>query len=178
VKAGQRQYLLGLGSNLGDRAYYIEQAVTALAALPESKILAISEAFDSDPVGYKEQDTFLNICLSITCGFNPEELLAACLSIETKLGRIRTIKDGPRTIDIDVLFYEGGAVELPDLTLPHPRWQVRGFVVFPLRHLLQAPALAKDDRWDWLRAKVASLPVDGSGLRPWQGPTPWIKPTR
>ena len=178
MKAGQRQYLLGLGSNLGDRAYYIEQAVMALGALPETKILAISEAFDSDPVGYKEQDYFLNICIAVTCDFNPEELLATCLSIEAKLGRIRTIKDGPRTIDIDVLFYEGGAVELPDLTLPHPRWSERGFVVFPLRHLLQAPALAKDARWDWLRAKVASLPVDGSGLRPWQGPTPWIKPTR
>ncbi|MEY3584360.1 MAG: hypothetical protein RJA48_1443, partial [Verrucomicrobiota bacterium] len=93
MKAGQRQYLLGLGSNLGDRAYYIEQAVTALAALPETNILAISEAFDSDPVGYKEQDSFLNICIAVTCDFNPEELLAACLSIEAKLGRIRTIKD-------------------------------------------------------------------------------------
>ena len=106
MKAGQRQYLLGLGSNLGDRAYYIEQAVMALAALPETQILAISEAFDSDPVGFKEQDNFLNICLAVTCEFNPEELLATCLSIETKLGRVRTIKDGPRTIDIDVLFYE------------------------------------------------------------------------
>ena len=131
MKAGQRQYLLGLGSNLGDRAYYIEQAVMALAALPETQILAISEAFDSDPVGFKEQDNFLNICLAVTCEFNPEELLATCLSIETKLGRVRTIKDGPRTIDIDVLFYEGGAVELPDLTLPHPRAAERAFVLVP-----------------------------------------------
>lgn len=177
MKAGQRRYLLGLGSNLGDRVYYIEQAVQALADLPEAEILAISEAFDSDPVGYKEQGNFLNLCLSITCDLNPSQLLLSCLAIETALGRVRTVKDGPRTVDIDVLFYEGGDVELPELTLPHPRWQERGFVVLPLRHLLQVPALAKEATWDWLRAKVASLPVDGSGLRPWQGPTPWIKPT-
>ncbi len=178
MKAGRRQYLLGLGSNLGDRVYYIEQALTALAALPETNILAVSEAFDSDPVGYKEQGNFLNLCLSLTCELEPRELLAACLSIEVKLGRVRTVKDGPRTVDIDVLFYEGGAVELPELTLPHPRWQERGFVVFPLRHLLQTPALATDPTWDWLRTQVATSPVDGSGLRPWHGPTPWIKPTR
>ncbi len=177
MKSGPRQYLLGLGSNLGDRVYYIEQAVRALAALPNTDILAVSQAFDSDPVGYEEQGNFLNLCLSLTSDYNPHELLVTCLAIEATLGRVRTIKDGPRTVDIDVLFYEEGAVELPALTLPHPRWQDRGFVVFPLRHLLQDPALAKDPTWDWLRAKVASLPVDGSGLRPWHGPTPWIKPT-
>jgi len=177
VKSGQRQYLLGLGSNLGDKVYYIEQAVRALAALPLTTVTAISEAFDSDPVGYQAQGNFLNLCISLTSVLKPEELLTACLGIEAQLGRVRTIKDGPRTVDIDVLFYEGGKVELPELTLPHPRWQDRGFVVLPLRHLLQDHTLAKDPTWDWLRAKVASLPVDGSGLRPWHGPTPWINPT-
>lgn len=177
MKSGQRQYLLGLGSNLGDRVYYIEQAVRALGALPKTDLLAISEAFDSDPVGYEEQGNFLNLCLSLTSDLSPRELLSAGLAIEAKLGRVRTVKDGPRTVDIDVLFYEEGEVALPELTLPHPRWQDRGFVVFPLRHLLQDPTLAKDPTWDWLRAKVASLPIDGSGLRPWHGPTPWIKPT-
>lgn len=177
MKSGQRQYLLGLGSNLGDRVYYIEQAVRALAALPQTTVTAISEAFDSDPVGYQAQGNFLNLCLSITSDLKPQDLLVAGLGIEAQLGRVRTIKDGPRTVDIDVLFYEGGKVELPELTLPHPRWQDRGFVVLPLRHLLQDHTLAKDPTWDWLRAKVATLPVDGSGLRPWHGPTPWINPT-
>lgn len=176
MKSGQRQYLLGLGSNLGDRVYYIEQAVRALAALPKTDLLAISEAFDSDPVGYEEQGNFLNLCLSLTSDLSPRELLSAGLAIEVKLGRVRTVKDGPRTVDIDLLFFEEGEVALPELTLPHPRWQDRGFVVFPLRHLLQDPTLAKDPTWDWLRAKVASLPIDGAGLRPWHGPTPWIKP--
>lgn len=99
------------------------------------------------------------------------------MAIEGRLGRVRTIKDGPRTVDIDLLFSQEGCVDLPELTLPHPRWSERGFVILPLRQLLQAPALAKDPTWDWLRAKVATLPIDGSGLRPWQGPTPWNHPT-
>ena len=178
MNAGRRQYLLGLGSNLGDRCHYIEQGIQALNGLPQTEVRAISEAFDSDPVGYLAQGNFLNLCLSITSELKPAPLLAACMAIEAKMGRVRTVKDGPRTLDIDLLFYEGGTVDLPELSLPHPRWSTRGFVVFPLRHLLQTPALAKDPTWDWLRAEVASLPVDGSGLRPWQGPTPWIKPTR
>jgi len=178
VKQPPRQFLLGLGSNLGDRVYYIEQAIQGLAKLPSAKILAVSEAFDSDPVGYQDQGNFLNICLSISCDLNPQDLLAQAMEIERGLGRVRMVKDGPRTVDIDLLFSETGVVDLPELTLPHPRWAERGFVILPLRHLLQAPALAKDPTWDWLRAKVATLPVDGSGLRPWQGPTPWNHPTR
>lgn len=177
MKTGRRQYLLGLGSNLGDRCHYIEQAIAALTELPETEVTAISEAYDSDPVGYQAQGNFLNLCLSVTSELKPTQLLSAGLAIEATMGRVRTVKDGPRTLDIDLLFYEGGAVELPELSLPHPRWSARGFVVLPLRNLLQTPALAKDPTWDWLRAEVASLPIDGSGLRPWQGPTPWIKPT-
>ena len=177
MKTGRRQYLLGLGSNLGDRCHYIEQAIAALTELPETEVTAISEAYDSDPVGYQAQGNFLNLCLSVTPELKPTQLLSAGLAIEATMGRVRTVKDGPRTLDIDLLFYEGGAVELPELSLPHPRWSARGFVVLPLRNLLQTPALAKDPTWDWLRAEVASLPIDGSGLRPWQGPTPWIKPT-
>ncbi len=177
MKTGSHAFLLGLGGNLGDRAGFIEKAMEGLKKLPRAEITGISEAFETDPVGYEAQGLFLNICLSITCELEPASFLAACLGLETQLGRVRTIKDGPRTIDIDVLFYRGGAVNRPELTLPHPRWRERGFVVFPLRHLLQAPALAKDSGWDWLRAEVAALSLDGSGLRAWQGPTPWKHPS-
>lgn len=172
------QYLLGLGSNLGDKALYIEQAIQGLEKLPKAQILAISEGFDSDPVGYQAQDNFLNLCLSVSCDLRPEEMLSSCLEIERQLGRVRTVKDGPRTVDLDLLFWSGGNWQTADLTLPHPRWAERTFVTLPLRQLLHAPALAKDPTWAWLRSKVGTLPVDGSGLRPWQGPTPWKKPTR
>lgn len=168
--------ILGLGSNLGDRADIIAQAIELLGELPGARILAISEAVDSDPVGYADQPNFLNLCLAISCDLNPDELLARTLEIERQLGRERTAKrNGPRTLDIDLLFYEGGAWDSPTVTLPHPRWSSRGFVVIPLSNLLQAPVLAKHPAWISLAAEVRSLSLGGQGLRAWQGPTPWSK---
>ena len=171
-----RQYILGLGSNLGERANLLARGIARLGELPGVRILAVSEAVDSDPVGYTDQPNFLNLCLAIVCNKNPDELLAATLEIERQLGRERTaLRYGPRTLDIDLLFYEEGAWESPTVTLPHPRWSSRGFVILPLRNLLQDPALAKHPTWGSLAAEVRSLPVGDHGLRPWQGPTPWSK---
>ena len=176
MKGSPQHTILGLGSNLGDRADIIAQAIELLGKLPETRVLAISGAVDSDPVGYADQPNFLNLCLAITCEFNPDELLVKTLEIERELGRERTSnRNGPRTLDIDLLFYEGGAWDSPTVTLPHPRWSSRGFVVIPLRNLLQGPALAKIPAWVSLAAEVRSLPVGGQGLRAWQGPTPWSK---
>jgi 2-amino-4-hydroxy-6-hydroxymethyldihydropteridine diphosphokinase len=172
------QYFLGLGSNLGDRAGHIGQAIEHLAKLPGAAILAISPAFDSDPVGFADQPKFLNLCLSMSCDLRPPALLQATLAIEQQLGRVRsTNRNGPRTVDIDLLFWAGGGWASEELTLPHPRWAERGFVTVPMRHLLQSPALAKDSRWDSLRADVAQAVVGASGLRAWQGSTPW-RPTQ
>lgn len=177
MTAVTHQYLLGLGSNLGDRAGHLGMAIDRLARLPGATFLGISGAFDSDPIGYAEQPNFLNLCLSISCELEPAALLRETLEIERQLGRVRSSnRNGPRTIDIDLLFWEGGAWSSPDLTLPHPRWKERGFVVLPLRHLLQTPALAKDPRWDSLRADVAQADPGAGGLRAWQGSTPW-RPT-
>jgi 2-amino-4-hydroxy-6-hydroxymethyldihydropteridine diphosphokinase len=176
VKGASQHFILGLGSNLGNRADIIGQAIELLGKLSEIRILAISEAVDSDPVGYIDQPNFLNICLAISCGFNPDELLAKTLEIERQLGRERSAnRNGPRTLDIDLLFYEGGAWESPTVTLPHPRWSSRGFVVIPLRNLLQSPVLAKLPAWASLSAEVRALPVGDEGLRAWYGPTPWSK---
>ena len=176
MKGSPQHTILGLGSNLGDRADIIAQAIGLLGKLPETDVLAISEAVDSDPVGYTDQPNFLNLCLLISCKLNPDELLVRTLEIERHLGRERTSnRNGPRTLDIDLLFYEGGAWASPTVTLPHPRWSSRGFVIIPLRNLLQDPALAKVAAWGSLAAEVRSLPVGGQGLRAWQGPTPWSK---
>jgi 2-amino-4-hydroxy-6-hydroxymethyldihydropteridine diphosphokinase len=176
VKGTPQHYLLGLGSNLGERAEILAQAINGLSRLPGVRILAISTAVDSDPVGYADQPNFLNLCLALSCDSNPDELLALTLEIERQLGRERTSnRNGPRTLDIDLLFYEGGAWGSPTVTLPHPRWSSRGFVVFPLRNLLQDPALAKVPAWVSLAAEVRSLSLGGEGLRAWQGPTPWSK---
>jgi 2-amino-4-hydroxy-6-hydroxymethyldihydropteridine diphosphokinase len=109
VSRAPLHYILGLGSNLGERADLLAQAISRLGALPGVQILAISEAVDSDPVGYADQPNFLNLCLAVVCDKNPDELLAETLEIERQLGRERTAnRNGPRTLDIDLLFYEGG----------------------------------------------------------------------
>lgn len=174
---GERQFLLGLGSNIGDRAEFIGQAIQKIGQIPDVRLLAISQAFDSDPVGYANQPNFLNICIAITYKENAESLLRATAKIESELGRERTIKDGPRTIDIDLLFCEQEVFKSSSLTLPHPRWSERSFVVFPLRQILQSPVLAKESRWDWLRAEVARITLGSEGLRIWNGPTPWNSTT-
>ena len=176
MKGAPQHYILGLGSNLGERADILGQAIDLLGQLPETHVLAVSEAVDSDPVGYADQPNFLNICLAISSVFNPDELLAHTLGIERRLGRERTVnRNGPRTLDIDLLFYERGAWSSPTVTLPHPRWSSRGFVIIPLGNLLQTPILAKHPAWGSLAAEVRSLSVGGQGLRAWQGPTPWNK---
>ena len=168
------QAILALGGNLGDRADNLRRAVGALHALPGTHVLALSDAWDTDPVGPAGQPTYLNLCAALETGLSPRALLAACLDIETSLGRIRTERNGPRTCDLDVLFYDRVRLDEPGLTLPHPRWASRGFVVFPLRHLLQTTPLASEPRWDWLRAEAARAEVTRDGLRPWTGPTHWM----
>lgn len=175
MKGAPQHFIIGLGSNLGDREVTLAQAIEQLGRLPDTRILAISEAVDSDPVGYSDQPNFLNLCLAIVSEYNPDELLVQTLAIEHQCGRQRTAeRNGPRTLDIDLLFYEGGAWASPTVTLPHPRWSVRGFVIIPLGNLLQSPALAMHPAWGSLAAEVRSLPSGGHGLRAWQGPTPWI----
>ena len=176
MNASAHQFILGLGSNLGQRAENLALATRLIGQIPATRVLAISLAVDSDPVGYSDQPNFLNICISIVCSLKPDELLTETLKIERELGRQRTEnRNGPRTIDIDLLFYEGGKWDSATVTLPHPRWSSRGFVVIPLRNLLQDPTLASQPAWSSLIREVGALSIGGEGLRTWHGPTPWIK---
>ncbi len=167
------QAFVAIGGNLGDRAATVGQALQALAALPNTHLLAISTAYDSDPVGFADQPPFLNLVAAIETQLSPHTLLGACLEIENSLGRVRKERNGPRTCDLDLIFHGTTRLDQPGLTLPHPRWAERSFVVFPLRDLLQMAPLANEPRWDWLRAEVARTKVTQDGLRPWTGPTPW-----
>jgi 2-amino-4-hydroxy-6-hydroxymethyldihydropteridine diphosphokinase len=174
VSGTRQRYLLGLGSNLGDRPGHLTEAIRLLGDLPKAEVTAISPAFDSDPIGFSDQPNFLNLCLEMVCELEPAELLKQTLAIESHLGRLRTSnRNGPRTLDIDLLFWEGGAIRTEELTLPHPRWKERGFVTVPLRHLLQSPGLASVPCWDWLRRAVPLAPGGEQGLRAWHGSTPW-----
>ena len=114
---------LSLGSNMGDRIDNLSRAV-ALLNRPSEGVTA--------PVGYKDQDDFLNICVKVKTDLEPLALLSLCQKIEETLHRVRTIRWGPRTIDVDILTYDDLQISTQRLTIPHPRMYERGFVQVPL----------------------------------------------
>ncbi|MDR7865440.1 MAG: 2-amino-4-hydroxy-6-hydroxymethyldihydropteridine diphosphokinase [Sporomusaceae bacterium] len=134
---------LGLGSNLGDREGNIAAAVARLAAWPGVTVERVSSLYETAPVGYTDQPDFLNAVISVRTTLTPQELLTACLAVERELGRERKIRWGPRTVDIDVLFYDDVVLATEVLTLPHPRFHERCFVLAPLAEIAgDAPVYA------------------------------------
>lgn len=123
---------LGIGTNIGNREENLKNALMSLNLLPLTKVTAISKVYQTEPVGYANQDDFLNIAVEIETDLTAQNVLGACLGIEAGLGRIRNIKNGPRIIDIDLLLYEDEKCDSDTLTLPHPRMFEREFVLRPL----------------------------------------------
>ena len=131
---------VGLGSNLGDRAGYLLLAVRGMldAGLD---VIRLSSIYETEPVEYENQPAFLNLVAELRGSTlpSPEQMMARLLRIEYALGRTRDIRMGPRTIDLDLLFFKGQRLETEFLTLPHPRMALRRFVLVPLNEL--APGL-------------------------------------
>lgn len=124
--------LIGLGSNLGDRAAHLQSALQQLATVPQIRIVAASSLRDTKPAGGpSQQSTYLNAAATLETSLSPPHLLAELQRIETELGRIRSERWGPRTIDLDLLLYDQLELESPELTLPHPRISFRRFVLEP-----------------------------------------------
>ena len=123
---------LGIGTNIGDREENLKSALILLNLLPMTKVTAVSKVYETEPVGFANQDDFLNIAVEIETELTAQNILGACLGIEAGLGRIRNIKNGPRIIDIDLLLYEDEKYNTPSLILPHPRMFEREFVLKPL----------------------------------------------
>jgi 2-amino-4-hydroxy-6-hydroxymethyldihydropteridine diphosphokinase len=128
---------LGLGSNLGCREGNIAQALKLLRQ--RMVIERISSIYETEPVGYREQPWFLNAVCRVSTNLAPLDLLHVVRGIEGKLGRVRSFPNGPRVIDIDILFYGDVVMETEDLTIPHSRIVERPFVLFPLAEI--APKL-------------------------------------
>lgn len=120
---------VSLGANLGDRAASLGRARTALATRRGIRLAACSSVMETAPVDVLEQPDFLNQVLAVETTLDPAELLKACLDVERELGRDRAAGPprGPRTIDLDVLLYDGCAIDEPGLTIPHPRLARRPF---------------------------------------------------
>lgn len=122
---------LALGSNLGDRAATLQGAVTALDGMPGMEVLAVSRVFETDPVGGPEQDCFLNAVVLVRTGLDPVGILDAAQAVEQKFARVRDVRWGPRTLDVDVLAVGDLQLASERLTLPHPRAHERAFVLVP-----------------------------------------------
>ena len=127
---------IGVGSNLGDRRAYLYEAVGRLNAHEFITVERCSSIYETAPVGLTEQPHFLNMAIAVSTELSPDKLLELLLETEQQLGRIRTVRYGPRTIDLDLLMYADITVDTERLELPHPRMCERGFVLIPLLDII------------------------------------------
>ena len=127
------EYDVALGSNLGDRLGYLQAAVQQLSKNDDLWIKKMSSVYETEPVGYTDQGAFLNAVIKVESQMAPERFLSLLLDIENQLGRKRTFRNAPRTIDLDLLFAGDQVIERePTLIIPHPRMHERAFVLTPL----------------------------------------------
>ena len=133
---------LSLGANQGDRAGNLAAALARLEAAGV-QVERVSSLYETAPIGGPPQPPYLNLAARVETVLPPRELLRLCLAVEAELGRVRTVHWGPRTLDLDLLLYEGATSDDPELTLPHPRLTERQFVLVPLAEI--APDLPLPD---------------------------------
>lgn len=149
---------LGLGSNLGDRLLQLQRAVDLLDEDERITVDGVSSVYETAPVGGPEQEPFLNLAVRVVTRHSPRRLLAACQAVEHALGRVRTVRWGPRTIDVDILLYGPRVVATRTLQIPHPRLTERAFALIPLIEV--APGAALPDGTSLVRALARLAPVE------------------
>lgn len=152
--AGSRA-VLSIGSNLGDRLGHLQGALDRLAA-GGIRILGVSPVYQTAPVGGVEQDDFLNAIAIVESDLSPHDLLERCHEVEAAHDRVREVRWGPRTLDVDIVSIDGIAIDDPALTLPHPRAHERAFVCVPWLDLDSGARLRDVD--------VATLDLDTAGV--------------
>jgi 2-amino-4-hydroxy-6-hydroxymethyldihydropteridine diphosphokinase len=150
---------LGLGSNLGDRLDLLQRAVDLLEEDERTRVDAVSSVYETEPVGGPEQDPFLNIAVRVATRRSPRALLALCNDVEASLGRVREMRWGPRTIDVDVLLYDDRVIDTRRLQVPHPRLAERAFALVPLIEV--APGLSLPDGTSLASALARLAPIEG-----------------
>lgn len=148
---------LALGSNLENRAANLKEAISSLS--PQVDVLAKSKIYETPPWGYTDQPKFLNQVVKVKTYLDPEPLLKHLKRLEIALGRQATFRNGPRLIDIDILFYDDLILETPTLVIPHPRLHERGFVLMPLMDI--APDLVHPVQRQSISEMLASCDLNG-----------------
>ena len=154
-----RRAYLGIGSNLGDRLAHLQLAVDDLATADGVDVVAVSPVYETVPVGGPAQPDYLNAVVAVDTDRTPRALLELAHAIEAHGKRLRTVRWGPRTLDVDLLLVGDERVDEPDLVVPHPRMTERAFVVVPLADL--------DPSWRArIPAEAASVRATGLRLAP------------
>ncbi len=156
-----RQAFVGAGANLGDRLATLDAALQQLRQTDGIATVVSSTVFETEPVGLTEQPLFLNLVAALETRLSPEELLTVLQRIEQAFGRERTLRWGPRTLDLDLLAFEGETRATTALQLPHPRMFERAFVLAPLCDLLERPTLRASGLADSLRLHVSQTKLQG-----------------
>jgi 2-amino-4-hydroxy-6-hydroxymethyldihydropteridine diphosphokinase len=156
---------IALGSNIGNRYDHITSAIKRLVSHSNINLVNYSSIYETDPVGYEDQDLLLNMVMEIQTSLSAMDLLDLCLKIESQLGRKREKRWGPRTIDLDILTYNQENIESEKLIVPHPRMLERAFVIIPLLEIIQKHPSFKLNKL--LESSLEELP-DKEGVRIWK----------
>lgn len=155
---------ISIGSNIGDRSQQLQDAMLALDARHHVNVVSTSSIYETAPVGYTDQADFLNVVIQVQTKLSAHELLAACQQIEGQQGRVRDIRWGPRTVDLDILLFNNESIETKDLIVPHPRMHERAFVLIPLLEI--APAVTNPVTGQAYSQEAAAT---DDGVSIWQG---------
>jgi 2-amino-4-hydroxy-6-hydroxymethyldihydropteridine diphosphokinase len=160
---GRVAAFIGLGSNVGDPRQQVRTALAVLDELRETRVTAVSSLYRTAPVGYVDQPDFINAVAQIETSLTARELLTALLDIERAHNRVREVKNGPRTLDLDLLLYDERTIREPDLKVPHPRMHQRAFVLAPLAEIAPDARLGDLGTAAQLLARVAGEGVEKLG---------------
>lgn len=167
---------IGIGSNIGDRVLQCEKAISEILKEDRHRLLAKSSLFKTKPIGYTSQDCFVNGVIKIETDLEPIDLLRTLKTIESRLGRKETFRWGPRTIDLDILFFDEIEVRLDEMKIPHPHLHERQFVLIPLAEIepeLIHPVLKKN-----IREILKGLKEDQGVEKLNPSPPPFVKGRR
>ncbi len=141
---------IGLGGNVGDVFASMQSALRTLDSHKQISVISTSSVYKTPPWGVEDQDWFLNACVGVETTLTGQELLTECLAAEKSLNRVRDVRWGPRTIDLDVLIYSGERIDTAELQVPHPRMQERGFVLLPMADIAPNLMLKGKSISQWL----------------------------